>query len=475
MSIAATRLARLAGLLAVLGAARAAADEPDGAALVQEKASAVTWRATATMVGEFGSLGEEDIRLEPTVLVNPGSERVEALGGNLVFVHDGGWIVPWDPPGMTGALFADRPAVEPGAERALQPTGYRAAFAASHVLLSMRLSDGHAEGAVPVVRPGFEVPAAYAAPYPFGVGVVAPLEVLALSDGGRAILVVGQHQSLAGAPPERVETRLLVASDAGGLAESKWRGLDSEGAGVALWPFVRRVDVPADFHAGTVRIVTTATLEGKEHRFERDWPVLDAEAVELSGPVLSTWQLGNGPGQRDFHGNYASPTRRYAYDLVITEHGRTYNGDGQSNASYFAWGRSVRAAADGVVVDVCDRELDNEGNQRSQGPCLANRIVLRHEGGVHTVYLHLKQGSVRGKGVVKDGRVSAGQVIGLVGNSGDSTEPHLTFYAYRVDPTGRLRALPVSFRNAYRDARGLEPLRGVPRGGDSCTFIDRPR
>jgi murein DD-endopeptidase MepM/ murein hydrolase activator NlpD len=47
-----------------------------------------------------------------------------------------------------------------------------------------------------------------------------------------------------------------------------------------------------------------------------------------------------------------------------------------------------------------------------------------HTGGVHSVYAHLKKRSVR----VREGdKVKRGQVIGLCGNSGNSSQPHLHF------------------------------------------------
>ena len=53
-----------------------------------------------------------------------------------------------------------------------------------------------------------------------------------------------------------------------------------------------------------------------------------------------------------------------------------------------------------------------------------NHVNLDLGGGVFAMYAHLQPGSIRVK--VGD-RVSRGQVLGLVGNSGNSTEPHLHF------------------------------------------------
>jgi murein DD-endopeptidase MepM/ murein hydrolase activator NlpD len=53
-----------------------------------------------------------------------------------------------------------------------------------------------------------------------------------------------------------------------------------------------------------------------------------------------------------------------------------------------------------------------------------NVVMIEHADRVHSVYAHLKPGSIK----VKPGdRVKRGQVIAACGNSGNTTEPHLHF------------------------------------------------
>ena len=96
-------------------------------------------------------------------------------------------------------------------------------------------------------------------------------------------------------------------------------------------------------------------------------------------------------------------------------------------------GVPVRAAADGVVKgfrdgmpDVSVKKIDR---QKIHGREAGNGVRIEHEDGFVTQYSHLRKGSVR----VRPGqKVAAGQIIGLVGMSGNTEFPHLDF-AVRKD------------------------------------------
>lgn len=75
-----------------------------------------------------------------------------------------------------------------------------------------------------------------------------------------------------------------------------------------------------------------------------------------------------------------------------------------------ATGTPVHAAADGTVVTV------------SSSGSYGNQIVIRHGSKLYTQYAHLSQVSVS-----RGDTVTAGQEIGLSGNTGNSTGPHLHF------------------------------------------------
>lgn len=93
-------------------------------------------------------------------------------------------------------------------------------------------------------------------------------------------------------------------------------------------------------------------------------------------------------------------------------------------------GVAARAAAAGNVVEAVDGHPDR--NTRRDPLRADNRVVIRHDDGSVTRYRHLRNGSVA---VATGQSVTAGDVLGLVGSSGDSEWPHLSFEARTPDDT----------------------------------------
>jgi len=174
---------------------------------------------------------------------------------------------------------------------------------------------------------------------------------------------------------------------------------------------------------------------------------LDATAVSVTregaaiGPPLrgGVWLAGNGPAPETGHrralipiGGRPSIAQRFAIDWVkVGEDHRTFTGDRLNNASYHAYGQDALAVGNGTVVAVKDGIPENIPGANSRAVPITletvggNHVIVDLGDGRYAFYAHLQPGSVR----VKSGdRVSTGQVLGLVGNSGNSTEPHLHFH-----------------------------------------------
>ncbi|EQB05453.1 hypothetical protein L288_12470 [Sphingobium quisquiliarum P25] len=89
-------------------------------------------------------------------------------------------------------------------------------------------------------------------------------------------------------------------------------------------------------------------------------------------------------------------------------------------------GVAVLAAAAGRVLRTRDGKADRNAEEQPVPPSLmaGNAVIIDHGNGWETQYSHLRMGSVK----VRPGdRVKAGQVLGLVGMSGNAAFPHLHF------------------------------------------------
>lgn len=121
--------------------------------------------------------------------------------------------------------------------------------------------------------------------------------------------------------------------------------------------------------------------------------------------------------------------QRYAVDFVtIDSNGQFFSGDGKNNTDYFCYGAELVAVADGVVTyvknDVWENTPPNINSNLSFGLIGGNMVILDIGGGNYVQYAHAITGSI----CVSVGQhVTAGQVLGLLGNSGNSDSPHLHF------------------------------------------------
>lgn len=123
--------------------------------------------------------------------------------------------------------------------------------------------------------------------------------------------------------------------------------------------------------------------------------------------------------------------QRFAVDWArLGPDGRLFHGDSSSNANYYGYGAEVIAVADGRISDLKDNLPDNVGSSEREKRVITlenavgNYVALQIGEGRFASYAHLQPGSLKVK--VGD-TVKAGQVLALLGNSGNSDGPHLHF------------------------------------------------
>lgn len=192
--------------------------------------------------------------------------------------------------------------------------------------------------------------------------------------------------------------------------------------------------------------------------------------VAYALPFDGEWLVYNGGTTPATSHSWDVVAQRYAYDFVVADDRFIrHEGPGTSLEQYFAYGRVVRAAADGVAVKVLDGVRDAPLVGYGIVDCLAanfvgNHAIIRHAEGEYGVYAHLIPGSLR---VTVGDTVARGQEIGRCGHSGHSSEPHLHFHVQDVEDFYSAAGLPIHFSDVV--------VNGAASGRASLTAGDRVR
>ena len=167
--------------------------------------------------------------------------------------------------------------------------------------------------------------------------------------------------------------------------------------------------------------------------------------------------------------------QRFAIDwFLLDSRHRAWVGSPSRLSSYLSYRQPAIAAAAGTVVRTKDGLPNNPDiPQPPKIPAIqntvGNNVVLRVSPGVYLLYGHFQPGSVR---VHVGERVRRGQVLGLIGTSGNSTTPHLHFQVMTTPTFFPTDSPPYVFRRftvrgrvpkrIWDDNLGLQPTGVLP-------------
>ncbi len=165
-------------------------------------------------------------------------------------------------------------------------------------------------------------------------------------------------------------------------------------------------------------------------------PYTEAKAIERNStpmflPFKGVWTVFWGGDTKEQNYHVESLAQKNAFDIMVyDERGSTHKGNGLINEDYYAFGKELFAPCDGEVVLVVDGVKDNVPGILNPIYIPGNTVVIKTSKGEYVFFAHFKQHSI----VVKQGQqVKTGELLGLCGNSGNSSEPHLHFHLQNVE------------------------------------------
>jgi len=180
-----------------------------------------------------------------------------------------------------------------------------------------------------------------------------------------------------------------------------------------------------------------------------------SDAIVLGRPLEgSGWVVVNGCCESTTHIRSIQPVngklylaQRFAIDwMKINKDNRLFVGDPKDVNSYFGYGQNVLAVADARVASVVDKFKNQIPGELPTEITLeeidGNHVVLDLGNGQYVFYAHMQPNSI----IVKEGdTVKRGQVIGKLGNTGNTSAPHLHLHVMASPSTLGSNGLPYVF------------------------------
>lgn len=223
---------------------------------------------------------------------------------------------------------------------------------------------------------------------------------------------------------------------------AQWQnGRDYHEAGDVLYmdaPIPAQLTIKLYFKNFASPVVVTKALKAATKSFSLPFRAYDLRSDEV-------WESAS---------THGGGSQVFAYDMGVQgyDDGKWSSllpgKSGNANSDYRIWGKPIYAMADGVVIRFDNNVVNNPKPGEKAAGGGGNHFLIRH-GDYIALYAHMQKGSLNDD-LLKDGAVvKEGDFLGLAGNSGNSTGPHLHIHVLKeTDPeTGYFR--PLIFNTGY--------------------------
>jgi len=164
---------------------------------------------------------------------------------------------------------------------------------------------------------------------------------------------------------------------------------------------------------------------------ENNLPKPERNKTKLLLPFKDEWTVFWGGETKEQNYHIENQAQKNAFDFLITdETGKSFQTNGQTNEDYFAFGKEIFAPCDGEIVLVVDGVKDNVPGNLNPIYIPGNTVIIKTENDEYLFFAHFKQHSIK----VKEGqKIAQGALLGLCGNSGNSSEAHLHFHIQNTE------------------------------------------
>ncbi|MDE0061877.1 MAG: M23 family metallopeptidase [Gammaproteobacteria bacterium] len=152
----------------------------------------------------------------------------------------------------------------------------------------------------------------------------------------------------------------------------------------------------------------------------------DEASMQIAPPFNGEWLVvQGGPSPLQNH-HLSAYNQHFAVDLVRLVDGYIFDSSGETegNAALYGWDQPLLSPADGRIAFTRDdmEDADGAGTVDESADAAGNQIVIELDNGLFVLLAHLQHGSVR----VREGDpVRVGDELARIGNSGNTTLPHL--------------------------------------------------
>lgn len=174
------------------------------------------------------------------------------------------------------------------------------------------------------------------------------------------------------------------------------------------------------------------------------------KAVQLAFPLEDGWYyIGQGGNSQFLNQHNENRAQKFAMDILeLNPAGLRAEGIYPSDVNrYEIYGETVHSPCDGEVVAAVDNLPGNAPPERDSEHLAGNHVVIACKG-VKVLLAHMQKNSLLAE---EGSHVDRNQPLGLVGNSGNTTEPHLHIHAVTGDSPGVLEGegVPILFEGKF--------------------------